>query len=83
MAWTAYVAALVSILAGTLGLLFPSRISRIIGLSLPARLGVSEFRATYGGLFIGAGLAVLAIGRREAALVLPLEPCGPESRSGT
>jgi hypothetical protein len=31
---------------------------------------MSEFRATYGGLFIGAGTAVLAIGNREAALVL-------------
>lgn len=27
-------------------------------------------RATYGGLFIGAGLAVLLIGSRNAALVL-------------
>jgi len=70
MAWTAYVGAGISVLAGTLGLLFPWRISRIIGLMLPDRLGLSEFRATYGGLFIGAGLAVLAIGRREAALVL-------------
>jgi len=70
MSWTAYVGASISVLAGVLGLLFPARVSRVIGLSLPGRLGVSEFRATYGGLFIGAGVAVLAIGVKEAALVL-------------
>jgi len=70
MSWTAYVGASISVLAGVLGLLFPARVSRVIGLSLPGRLGVSEFRATYGGLFIGAGIAVLAIGATEAALVL-------------
>jgi hypothetical protein len=70
MSWTGYVGASISVLAGVLGLLFPARVSRVIGLSLPGRLGVSEFRATYGGLFIGAGIAVLAIGTTEAALVL-------------
>jgi hypothetical protein len=70
MSWAAYLGAAVSVTAGVLGLLFPMRISRVVGVSLPARLGVSEFRATYGGLFIGAGTAVLVIGSREAALVL-------------
>jgi hypothetical protein len=68
----AYLGAAISVLAGMLGLLFPMRVGRVIGVSLPDRLGVSEFRATYGGLFIGAGTAVLVIGSREAALVLGL-----------
>lgn len=65
-----YIAAAVSVLAGCLGLLWPQRVSTVIGLHLPGRLGVSEFRATYGGLFLGAGLAVLLLGSRDAALVL-------------
>lgn len=59
-----------SVLAGLLGLIWPRPVSRVIGLELPGRLGVSEFRATYGGLFIGAGVAVLVIGSADAALVL-------------
>jgi len=70
MSWTAYVGASISVAAGLLGLLFPVQVSSVVGLSLPSRLGLSEFRATYGGLFIGAGAAVLAIGTHEAALVL-------------
>lgn len=65
-----YVGAAVSVLAGCLGLVWPHRVSAVIGLQLPGRLGVSEFRATYGGLFIGAGLAMLALGSRDAAMVL-------------
>ena len=33
-------------------------------------LGQSEVRATYGGLFIGAGVAVVLIASSDAALVL-------------
>lgn len=56
--------------AGVLGLLWPRTVSRVIGMHIPGRLGLSEVRATYGGLFIGAGLAVTLIGNRDAALVL-------------
>lgn len=70
MSGTATVGAAISVLAGCLGLVWPQRVSAVIGLHLPGRLGVSEFRATYGGLFIGAGLAVLMLGSRDAALVL-------------
>lgn len=65
-----YLGAAISVLAGCLGLVWPQRVSTVIGLQLPGRLGVSEFRATYGGLFIGAGLAVLMLGSRDAAIVL-------------
>lgn len=65
-----YIGATISVLAGILGLVWPQRVSTVIGLHLPGVLGISEFRATYGGLFIGAGLATLLIAHREAALVL-------------
>ena len=67
---TAYIGATVSLIAGLLGLLWPQKVSAVIGLRLSGMLGVSEFRATYGGLFIGAGGAVLILGSGEAALVL-------------
>lgn len=70
MSATAYVGAAISIAAGLLGLLWPRTVSRVIGLHIPGRLGLSEVRATYGGLFIGAGLSVILIGNRDAALVL-------------
>lgn len=70
MQFPAILGASVSVLAGLLGLIWPQQVSKVIGLELPGRLGVSEFRATYGGLFIGAGVAVLAIGTADAALVL-------------
>ena len=70
MSSLAYIGAAVSILAGVLGLLWPLRVSKIIGLGLPSQLAISEFRATYGGLFIGAGLAVVIIGSSDAAKVL-------------
>jgi hypothetical protein len=65
-----YVGAGLSVLAGVLGLLWPRQVSARIGVALPSTLGVSEFRATYGGLFIGAGVAVLASSSTTAATVL-------------
>jgi hypothetical protein len=65
-----YLGAAISVLAGCLGAIWPLRVSAVIGLQLPGRLGISEFRATYGGLFIGAGLATLLLGSRDAAIVL-------------
>ena len=66
----ATIGAVISVAAGVLGFLWPHRVSKIIGLGLPSQLGVSEFRATYGGLFIGAGVAVVVIGSSDAAKVL-------------
>jgi hypothetical protein len=65
-----YVGAIISIVAGFLGLIWPQQVSRKIGLQIPGRLGTSEVRATYGGLFVGAGTAVALIGNSDAALVL-------------
>jgi len=60
----------ISIAAGVLGFLWPHQVSKVIGLGLPSQLAISEFRATYGGLFIGVGVAVLVIGSSDAARVL-------------
>ena len=65
-----FIGASISIIAGLLGFLWPNRVSKVVGLKIPSALGVSEFRATYGGLFIGGGLAVLVIQSGEAAAVL-------------
>lgn len=65
-----YIGAGLSVLAGVLGLVWPRPVSTRIGLALPSPLAVSEFRATYGGLFIGAGMAVLVSGSTTAATVL-------------
>ena len=65
-----YIGAIVSVIAGVLGLLFPRQVSKVVGLQIPGLLGMSEFRATYGGLFIGGGVAVLAIRNGDAATVL-------------
>jgi hypothetical protein len=65
-----YVGAIISMVAGCLGLVWPKQVSRTIGLQIPGRLGTSEVRATYGGLFVGAGLAVTLIASSDAALVL-------------
>ena len=65
-----YVVAIISIIAGCLGLIWPQQVSRTIGLKIPGRLGTSEVRATYGGLFIGTGVAVVLIASNDAALVL-------------
>jgi len=70
MSSLAYIGAGISIAAGVLGFLWPQQVSKTIGLGLPSQLAVSEFRATYGGLFIGAGAAVLIIGSSDAARVL-------------
>jgi hypothetical protein len=65
-----YLGAVISMFAGCLGLIWPQHVSRTVGLRIPGRLGQSEVRATYGGLFIGAGAAVLLIASSDAALVL-------------
>ena len=65
-----YIGAGITILGGVVGLIFPTQVSRTIGLSLSGRLGRSEFRATYGGLFLAAGIAAIAINSRGATLLL-------------
>lgn len=59
MEWLAPLGAWVTLALGVFGLLAPMHAARLVGLTPRDRLGLSELRATYGGLFIGLGLACL------------------------
>lgn len=61
--------ALVTTAMGGLGLLRPALAGRLIGLAPTGRLGRSELRATYGGLFFALGAFALAT-RDEVAFML-------------
>ncbi len=51
--------ALVTALLGCLGLLFPAAVGRVLGIEPERPLGISEFRATYGGFFLCLGIGCL------------------------
>ena len=61
--------ALVTLGMGALGLLRPLAAARLIGLAPEGRLGRSELRATYGGLFAALGAFAL-VTRDEVAFTL-------------
>lgn len=61
--------ALVTLGMGGLGLLRPRVAARLIGLEPTGRLGLSELRATYGGLFFALGAFAIAT-RDEVAFAL-------------
>lgn len=58
---SANVGSVATLLLGCLGLFFPSRAAAFTSLSPVGRTGLSEIRATYGGLFAALGLACLAL----------------------
>jgi len=64
-----HVGALVTLVLGGLGLVRPNAAARLIGLAASGRLGGSELRATYGGLFAALGLFAL-LTRDEVAFTL-------------
>src|SRR5512134_871220 len=68
----ATVATLFSLALGLFGLVWPERALRLIGLQTVPGLAhsVSEVRATYGGVFIGASLYPLISGEPHAFLTL-------------
>jgi hypothetical protein len=51
--------AAVTAMLGCLGLLFPKAVGRVLGIEPEKPLGVSEFRATYGGFFLCLGIGCL------------------------
>ena len=51
--------AVVTVVLGCVGLLFPSAVGRVLGIEPDRPLGISEFRATYGGFFLGLGIGCL------------------------
>jgi hypothetical protein len=53
--------AILTVALGLLGLLAPLHAGRMVGLKPEGPRGLSELRATYGGLFAGLGLACLVL----------------------
>ncbi len=54
---------------GLLGLFSPRAAAKFVGIEARSTLGISEVRATYGGLFIGLGLSILLFPQAEAYFV--------------
>ena len=48
--------AVVTAVLGCFGLMFPSAVSRILGIRPDGPLGIAELRATYGGFFLCLGI---------------------------
>ena len=48
--------AVVTAMLGCLGLLFPKAVGCVLGIEPDKPLGISEFRATYGGFFLCLGI---------------------------
>jgi hypothetical protein len=53
------VGAIATMMMGAMGLFAPQTASKFVGLKSVTTAGDAEFRATYGGLFIGLGLVPL------------------------
>jgi hypothetical protein len=51
--------AVVTAMLGCLGLLVPKAVGRVLGIEPDRPLGISEFRATYGGFFLCLGIGCL------------------------
>ena len=51
--------AAVTAVIGCLGLLLPAAVGRVLGIHPDGPLGISEFRATYGGFFMCLGIGCL------------------------
>ena len=62
--------ALLTIGFGLFGLLFPAKIARLVGLTAKTKAGSSEFRATYGGVWLAMGIALLAIDQPVAYTIV-------------
>ena len=58
-AWLAPLGAVITLALGLLGCVAPMKAAAMVGLSPRGPRGLSELRATYGGLFAGLGLACL------------------------
>ncbi len=54
---------------GLLGVLAPNRVARLVSIEPVGGLGVSEIRATYGGLFLAMGVTCLLIRSPDAYLI--------------
>ncbi len=68
--------AVVTTMLGCLGLLFPSAVSRVLGIEPNKPLGISEFRATYGGFFLSLGIGCLVAQSVPVFTVVGAAWCG-------
>jgi hypothetical protein len=59
--------AVLTVVLGFLGLLFPNAVGRVLGIDLDRPLGTSEFRATYGGFFAVQARMALNSWKRKCA----------------
>lgn len=64
------VGALVTAGLGVMGLVAPRSVHRITQLEAPTPSAFGEFRATYGGLFVGLGVAAIVWGTPEAFAIV-------------
>ncbi|XOB93783.1 DUF4345 family protein [Pseudomonadota bacterium 24LQ007] len=57
---------------GILGLVAPRKVADLVGVAPEGALGLSEIRATYGGIFIGLGAACLSFQQSEVYVAVGL-----------
>ncbi len=63
-------AAVLHLLIGLAGLLIPARVAAEISLQPLGKLGLSEIRATFGGIFLGLGVAMLLLNTADTYAVV-------------
>jgi hypothetical protein len=68
--------AAITLILGCFGLLFPERVSEVLGIRGEGPLGKSELRATYGGFFLCLGAGCLATQSEPAFMVAGSAWCG-------
>jgi len=63
-------AALLHLLIGLAGLIIPARVAAELSLQPLGKLGISEVRATFGGIFLGLGIAMLMLNSADTCAVV-------------
>ena len=66
----AILGALLTITLGLLGAVTPRRVSKVVGIEPIGGIGLSEVRATYGGLFIALGGACIVVNSSQVYMVV-------------
>lgn len=67
--WLAQLGAMGTVAMGLLGLFKPTAAAKLVAIVPVGKLGISELRATYGGLFVGLGACMLWLNQPPAYLV--------------
>ena len=76
MKYLALLGCLIAMALGLLGACAPRRAALFVSVEPKGRTGVSEMRATYGGLFLGMGLTGLLLQDKAAFAVAAACWCG-------